>query len=59
MLLNGLFALNATYAGRLRQLKLWMDDENARNASAGSRFAFRVLRGLQDMKRLARNAVAR
>lgn len=59
MLLNGLFALNATYAGRMRQLKLWMDDENARNASAGSRFAFRMLRGLQDMKRFARNAVAR
>jgi hypothetical protein len=59
MLLNGLFALNATYAGRMRQLKLWMDDENARNASAGSRFAFRMLRGLQDMKRLARNTVAR
>ena len=59
MLLNGLFALNATYAGRMRQLKLWMDDENARNASAGSRFAFRVLRSLQDMKRFARNAVAR
>jgi hypothetical protein len=59
MLLNGAYALNATYAGRMRQLKLWMDDETAREATPASRFAFRVLRGVQDMKRFARNAVAR
>jgi CelD/BcsL family acetyltransferase involved in cellulose biosynthesis len=59
MLLNGVYALNATYAGRMRQLKLWMDDETAREATPASRFAFRVLRGLQDVKRFARNAVAR